>query len=133
MRITCGLDRVSLRQSASTAIRHALQDVEHQAAGDRAGLREPHLDLLRQAKDQAGPPAGQRLLPFIVLPVIVRQRAHRHDAAGAAFGDCDEKPETRHAGNSRSEIRADFVRHEGSEVTVDGIAFGQLRAAFGRR
>ncbi len=53
----------------------ALQNMEHQAAGHRAGLGKPHLDLLRQAEHMAGPASGQRLLPFVVLPVIVRQRA----------------------------------------------------------
>ena len=107
--------------------------MEHEAAGDRAGLGKPHLDLLRQAKRKAGPASGQRLLPFIVLPVIVRQRAHRHEAACAALRDCDEKSESRHTRNSRSEIRANFVRHVCSKVTVDGVTFGQLGAAFGRR
>ena len=127
-----GLQLLPLLLPASTSLGHALQDVEHEAAGDEICLREPHFDLLRQAKRQAGPTTYQGLLPFIVLPIIVRQRAHRHETARAAFGDCDEKSETRHTGNSRSEIRTNFIRHVGSEVTVDGVAFGELGTAFGR-
>ena len=47
--------------------------------------------------------------------------------------DCDEKSEARHAGNSCGEIRANFVRHVCSKVTVDRVAFGELRAPLGRR
>ena len=45
--------------------------------------------------------------------------------------NCDEQPESRHARNSRSEMRADFVRHVCSEVTVDRLALGKLGAALG--
>ena len=62
-----------------------LQDMEDQTAGHRAGLGKPHLDLVRQAKDEPCPASGQRLLPLIMLPVIVRQRAHRHETTRAAF------------------------------------------------
>ena len=89
------------------ARRRALQDVEHQAAGDRARLGEPHLDLLRQAEDQAA--CGGRSGSASV------HRASRNRPAGSdtgtiplapLAGDCDEKPEPRHAGNARGEIRA---------------------------
>ena len=53
--------------------RRAVQNVEHQAAGDRAGFREPNLDLLCQAKRDAGPAACQCLLPLIMVPEIVGQ------------------------------------------------------------
>ena len=51
---------------------NALQDMEDQTTGDRAGFSEPNLDLLCQAKRKAATASGQRLLPFIVLPVIIR-------------------------------------------------------------
>src|SRR5690242_9608271 len=75
----------------------------------------------------------QRLIPFIVLPGIDWQRAHRHQAAGAASQDCDEKPEARHTGNSCSEILSHFICHICSKVTVDRVALSQLRTALGSR
>src|SRR5579859_2872395 len=109
----------------------ALQDMEDQTASHRTRLGKPHIDLLGEAKDKPCPASGQRLLPHIMLPVIVRQRAHGYETARTAFGNCDEKSEARHTGNSCCEICSNFVRHVGSEVTVDRIAFGKCRAAFG--
>jgi hypothetical protein len=101
-----------------------VEDVEDESTGDRTGLGEPHVNLLGEAKREAGPLSSQRLLPFVVSPIIVWQRAHGHEPAGTAFRDCDEKSEARHTGNSRCEIRANFVCHVCSKVTVYRIALG---------
>jgi hypothetical protein len=106
--------------------------MENKAASDGAGFGKPHINRLRQTKFQAGSTSSQRLLLLVMPPVIVRQRPHRHEPTRTAFRDCDEKSEARHTGNSCSEIRANFVRHVCSEVTVDRIAFSQLRPSFGR-
>ena len=50
MRITWSGAVSPISGRPATLGRRTLQNVEHQAAGDRAGLGKPHLDLLCQAE-----------------------------------------------------------------------------------
>ena len=105
----------------------------HQTAGHLVHLREPYLDLLRQAEDTGGSGDPVRVCSLIVMPVIVRQRVHWHgDRSHRSPGTITKRPKPGHAGNPCQEPRAGLVGHICREIAVDRIAFGQRRPPLGR-
>ena len=108
------------------------RDLEYEPAGHGVRFREPNLDILRQAEHLAGPASGQGLLHFIMMPEIVGERGHRNKSRGPAVRHGNEQTETGHARNARREPRANLIGHEGGEVPVDRVPFGQRRSPLGR-
>src|SRR5664279_1552079 len=58
-----------------------LEDVEDEAAGDRARLGEQHLDILCEAERDAASPARKGLRRLLVEPEIVGKGRHRDESA----------------------------------------------------
>src|SRR6266851_9604010 len=110
-----------------------LDDLEDEAAGHRVGLGEAHGDGIAEPIDAARAPADQAVLRLLVMIVVPRQAADRHQPVGAALLERDEEPEAGDAVDAAGEAGADPGREVGGGIAVDGAALGGGGAALGLR